>query len=232
VVYARLRVRVLSLAPFTALLLLIVLPSIGSQSALERAAIRKRNEAVARAFDAVPYQIEDWVGEDSRMPAAALEILRPNAMLSRSYTHQGTGITAKLLVVHCADARDMLGHYPPLCYPAAGWDADSLAPLESIDIAVGDEPFEIAAYRFRRLDQQGVERLLTVYGYFILPDGTTTTDVGGLQQQTDHIAWSRLGAAQVQVTISGNLSPKKHIRQVEELLNGVADLLRFLGQGD
>ena len=54
------------------------------------------------------------------VPPEAQELLRPNAIFSRRFQRPGE-IGVHVLVVHCSDARDMIGHYPPICYPSSGW---------------------------------------------------------------------------------------------------------------
>ncbi|MFW6061969.1 MAG: exosortase-associated EpsI family protein, partial [Planctomycetota bacterium] len=76
---------------------------------------------VAERIANIPYTIGDWKGEDVSVPRSAVELLQPNALCSRQYRNQKTGQVLSLLVVHCRDARDMTGHYPPVCYPAHGW---------------------------------------------------------------------------------------------------------------
>src|SRR5438477_7343006 len=74
------------------------------------------------AVDAVPYFIGNWTGKDDDIPAAAQKLLRPNAILSRTYSEIDTSSLggrhreASLLIVQCRDSRDMVGHFPPICY--------------------------------------------------------------------------------------------------------------------
>ncbi len=76
------------------------------------------------AIEAVPYVIGYWTGKDDDIPPAAQKLLRPNAILSRTYidtqpSARGPRV-ASLLIVQCRDSRDMVGHYPPICYRAQG----------------------------------------------------------------------------------------------------------------
>src|SRR5947207_4217407 len=87
----------------------------------------------AAAVKAVPYVIGYWTGKDDEIPSAAQKLLRPNAILSRTYSDNDPGRggiyrtrrrDASLLVVQCRDSRDMVGHYPPICYRAHGMTLD------------------------------------------------------------------------------------------------------------
>ena len=108
-------------APVLGLAALLVLPQLGRHESAAGVEVQARNAEVLTAIDAAPYRIGQWIGEDVAVPPAALEILQTNAILSRRFRHLTSGINANLLVVHCSDARDMQGHYPPVCYPANGW---------------------------------------------------------------------------------------------------------------
>lgn len=77
--------------------------------------------AVRAAIDAVPERFDQWRSQPVEVPADALDLLKPNKILSRRYIRPETGHELTLLIVHCRSARDLAGHYPPVCYPSAGW---------------------------------------------------------------------------------------------------------------
>src|SRR6185295_1872887 len=79
---------------------------------------------VADVIEQVPWNIPPWHGEPKgQIQPEAQRLLRLNAMLSRQYTCTDRP-TVHILLVHCGDARDMTGHYPPICYPSSGWIAE------------------------------------------------------------------------------------------------------------
>lgn len=82
---------------------------------------RPHLEAVRNAIETVPQRFEGWQSQPVEVPADALDLLQPNKILSRRYIRPGTGHEVTLLIVHCRSARDLAGHYPPVCYPSAGW---------------------------------------------------------------------------------------------------------------
>src|SRR3954466_15155977 len=69
----------------------------------------------AREQFAVP---ENWTFEDHDLPDGAIALLKPNATLFRQFKSPRP---FQFLFIQCRDARDMGGHYPPVCYPASGW---------------------------------------------------------------------------------------------------------------
>src|SRR5438874_3470755 len=58
------------------------------------------------------------------IPKEATTLLKPNKILNRRYTDvsvENVGKnSASLLIVQCRQSGDMLGHYPPNCYPSSG----------------------------------------------------------------------------------------------------------------
>src|SRR5688500_20314095 len=82
------------------------------------------------AVDQVPYFIGTWTGQDDEIPVAAQKLLRPNAILMRTFVDSSPGDyrskyrSASLPIVECREARDMVGHYPPICYRPHGREMD------------------------------------------------------------------------------------------------------------
>src|SRR4051794_24399767 len=83
--------------------------------------------------DAEPYHVrvkaasdamatpKGWSFKQLVIPEAAIQLLKPNAQICRQYTTPTRQF--QFLLIQCRDARDMGGHYPPVCYPASGWVA-------------------------------------------------------------------------------------------------------------
>src|SRR6478736_6072067 len=68
------------------------------------------------AASSSPRQFNGWIGEDVRVPSQAMSVLDPNVIISRRYVNVESGLSAGFLLVHCADAHDMAGHFPLRCY--------------------------------------------------------------------------------------------------------------------
>src|SRR5688572_9027810 len=79
------------------------------------------HERVRGAAATVPLHIDSWFGVDTPVPTAAVEMLHPNVVISRRYEDLRTHQNVSFLLVQVSDVRDILGHYPPYCYPARGW---------------------------------------------------------------------------------------------------------------
>ena len=124
-------------------------------------------KAVRDACDATPKRLGPWWATDVPVPASAVTLLRPNALLSREYVNLDNGAKATFLLVHCGDARDILGHYPPVCYPSAGWVEQSREPKQWSVNGISIPGFE---YRFAAVPASGLPSLV-VMNTMLLPDG-------------------------------------------------------------
>ena len=109
---------------------------------------------------------------DEKLPPSAEKLLHPNVVIARRYTSgtlqmNGFPVSASLLIVQCKDSRDMAGHYPPICYPAAGQRLMN-GSGDPIDIPVAGTTVHAMEYHF--LAHQGLSPYRScVYDFFIVP---------------------------------------------------------------
>src|SRR5262245_21230560 len=82
---------------------------------------RAYHESVRVVAARIPLRVGEWVGREIEPPEAAVSLLRPNAIRGVRFEHEATKEEVSLTLVQCRDARDMGGHWPPVCYPAHGW---------------------------------------------------------------------------------------------------------------
>lgn len=153
---------------------------------------------VREAIEALPDRIEGYHSVDREPLPSSIELLRPNKLLQRQYTNPVTRSTFSILIVHCGDVRDMMGHYPPKCYPSNGWEVDA-ATSESIERA-GSSPIPITRYRVSQ--ESGTTRYARVIANtFVVPraDSPLGRDDRVLDSVTRTRWSSGLGAAQVQI---------------------------------
>jgi hypothetical protein len=164
------------------------------------------HERVRYAVDNVPRQIEGWLHQrDDRVPEAAQRLLRPNALLSRVYHDLDTGNNATFVIVHTKDARDMIGHFPPACYPRAGWTLESQAPRTW---QVDGRTFEGVRYHFV-FNRPGQPLHMTVDNLLVLPGGHFARNMGEVirlaSDQTRHF----FGSAQIQLITDGRFTEEE-----------------------
>jgi hypothetical protein len=132
-----------------------------------------------------------------------------------------------VLVVHCADTRDMLGHYPPRCYPAHGW-TNASSVVKSFEM--GGQRYPGSDYVFTRV-ANGVEQRMRVFGFFVLPDGNLVPDMGELDKAAGRRAATQYGAAQVQVIGGEGLSEEDRMALIQRFLDEYEPVIRAIAEG-
>ncbi|HYO07779.1 MAG TPA: exosortase-associated EpsI family protein [Tepidisphaeraceae bacterium] len=202
----------------------VLLALLGDRTLLRSAPAQAEpyHQAVRAAANAMPAVFGPWLGVDVPVPQAAIKMLEPNIILSRRFHNITTDETVTLLLVHVKDARDALGHYPPVCYPGQGWKTEAIRPTEwSADgrAVVGNE------YEFSRERVDGGSRL-TVSNFFIARGGTTCRDMDGVELTARDRQRKFYGVAQLQfVTDTGSISPQRQRQVVEEFIRYVGPTL-------
>jgi hypothetical protein len=226
--------RIRELSPIIAAAMLLTLPIVLPDASVTDAAFAQRNAGIAAAMEQVPWRIGRWRGEPVPVPAAAQDVLRPNAIVSRRYQEIGGELEAILVIVHCSDTRDMLGHFPPMCYPANGWqavkDSGGLEPIAA-DIGI-HRSVDCMRYDFYLNTDWGSTRGIKIYNFFVLPGGAIAHELGELRGQAGRTRTSAMGVAQVQIAFSDQVSDEEARRATAELLEGIQPLFVVLGSID
>lgn len=159
------------------------------------------HESVRRSVAQVPYALGDKIGVDVPVPPAATDLLAPNTILSRRYDSLSGGASVSLMIVHCFDARDMLGHHPPVCYAASGWRVEHREVVPFGDQVLDLLAFPGAAfneYRMRRGRSSQGEGL-RIRQFLILPDGQISPDMDQASRVAGSATMRHLGAGQIQL---------------------------------
>jgi hypothetical protein len=183
--------------------------------------------SVRRAIESLPQRIGDWVGTDEPLPPAALELLQPNAVLHRTYRGLASGQSATLLIVQCKDARDLAGHYPPICYPAHGWTLDHQSPRHWTSDGMAVEGTE---YEFSYGTIAGAQRMV-VANFMLLPDGRTSPDMAAVYRTASDYQRRFYGAAQVQIVTDARLPEQQRQRIIADFVGAHADVFRTILNG-
>ena len=222
--------RVLVASPWMTVALLIglsiALPNrseLNAQSEVQKAEI-------AQAMEQAPFFIGRWVGEDASqmVPREAQTLLHPNAMMSRTY-RSPAGPTVQVFMVHCSDARDMIGHYPPICYPSAGWLPTSQSA--QVELSVDDLKLPVREYLYQRHNDRATLERIRIFNCFILPGGRTALDIDDINRQSERLALSVQGVAQLQVMTAASVPLDEAAAAASEILTGMADMLDKLQVG-
>jgi hypothetical protein len=157
------------------------------------------HQRVRQAAEGLPLVCGGWLGTDVPVPQGAVTLLKPNVIVSRRYEEIGTGRTATVLLVHCQDARDILGHYPPACYRGQGWTLESATPMDwSRDGRV------INGTRYSFTTPQRVS--MTIDNFMLLPDGRTARDMNDVERVAQDQRQKHFGAGQVQLLYRSEMS--------------------------
>jgi Protein of unknown function (DUF3485) len=173
------------------------------------------------AAQQIPLNVGDWTGRDIAVPAQAVQLLRPNVVMSRRYTNTITGHAASVLLVQCRDVRDIVSHYPPICYPVTR--GMELAASHQRELNVGQKPIPLTEYEFRS-SQFGPGQSVVVQNFILMPSGDIATDMEPVKRQLA-LRNRYLGAGQVQVVFGASVPADARDRAFVELVGAFRPLI-------
>ena len=174
--------------------------------------------------EAAPTEFDDWTSRPVEIPPSAVELLRPNAILSRTFRDRVASREAGFLIVQCMDARDLSGHWPPNCYKANGYTAVGAEPVTwSVD---GTE-FPGIEYRFE-IDTAGKSSRIVVSNFMILPGIGYVRDMHDVREAGADHRRRYFGAAQLQVVTSATYSDDQRRAIVTDLIRPHLTLIRSI----
>lgn len=185
------------------------------------------HDKVRSAIEAFPTEFDGWAAEEVDLPPSAVALLKPNAIISRRYDNADDGKMVHFLVVQCRDARDMAGHYPPVCYPASGWTPRS---SESAEWRVEDKRVEAREYTFSRSSATAESRLAVV-NLIIMPNGKITPSMSEVRKAAADYRIHFFGAAQMQWVFDGRTSGEERAETVEAFLKEAGPMIEAIGSG-
>lgn len=183
-------------------------------------AMERYQAGIREVAESMPIDLGRWHGEPIDLPPSAQKLLRPNAMFSRSYRSTDTGEVVHFLFVHCGDARDLIGHYPPVCYPAHGWTQESASAVWSGE---GEGRVGFQRYVFARGVESQISRM-TVYHTMLSPRTGFEPSMERVEESAYRGHARRLGAAQVQFVFGGQPT-ERQLEIVGELLGHASPMV-------
>jgi hypothetical protein len=220
----KLRLRYIPIFATLALLVGIVVEGMARPRPMDAEPFHRR---VFEASKGIQSTIGDWDSSEVEVPPAAVALLRPNVIRQRRYVNRRTGRRADLLVVQCEDARDMAGHYPPICYPSHGWNA---AGTEAAEWKVEQRVISGMEYYFTRL-HDGREVGCYVRNLIVLPTGTLVRDMDQVRAAASDFLRQFYGAAQIQVVMDADVPSAERDEIFAELVGPHLSLLDVLMSG-
>ncbi len=183
--------------------------------------------SVREAVREIPYSIGPLIGVDLEVVTAAAEMLNPNVILQRVYRDPLLGHSVSLVVVHCQDVRDLAGHYPPICYPNAGWEES--ADSSTLSFKLDDSSILASSYAFERSGEMSGESL-SVVSFFAMPSTSAqfspdmkAVDIASRSPQT-----AGLGAAHIMLVVPGSQSEDISKNLVDDVLRALRPTLRAI----
>jgi hypothetical protein len=201
-----------------------------------------RCRAAIAAFPLViPGATGTWTGSDTEVPTSATQLLRPNGdPLSRDYVNDQTKALVSLLLVHCKDARDMQGHYPPNCYPAQGQSLIGKGELRTWHLPHMD--ITGMEYHFEPKSPTELERV--VYNFFVMPrvpgvtvshkelDGVICSDIDSVYTSGEDYQRRYYGAAEFQLVTGPRMTRRERDQAFLDLLSPNEKLIWTLENRD
>lgn len=217
------------IAPIATAAALIAVFLSGGVTATPTASVQPYFDRVAAAIDETPHKVGRWIGADIEVQPAAVRLLKPNRLLQRRYVDPSSGETVQLLMVHCGETRDMVGHYPPVCYPGRGW---TLEESRSVRITEGALDASAREYRFRRV-VGGADEGMFVINFFVLPgaDSPLADDIQSVNAASESPRRAVLGAAQVQLLTDVSMPVERRNEVVNQFVGAIADTIREIAAG-
>lgn len=171
------------------------------------ATIRGEAAKVTAAGAPAGWDVIEKPMEDSR------RYLNANVCLNRTFRDRLTGVTVQMLLVQCPDIRDLVQHYPTICYPGRGLEEHV---RQRVEWTTGGHEYHATFYQFESKDFQrgGVTQ---VYHFMLMPNGNVEADPVTLKRQMT-LSDRHYGAAHVQFVFSDETVPE------QERLKAVAAL--------
>lgn len=184
----------------------------------------------ARIYEAsqrMPKIVGDWEGTDVEVPPSAVKLLNPNALVHRRYSNRKTGQQASLLLVQCTRARDMAGHYPPVCYPAHGW---TRGPSNAMEWDIDGTKLPGMEYTYTRI-HEGQTVSCVVSNLLILPSGAYVREMSEIYDAAADYLRQFYGAAQLQIVTYGDYTPEERAAIFRELVGANLEVLKVIASG-
>ena len=224
------QVRARALAPLLSAVLLCGLLGVRIWEYSPTVGVTEYMARVGAKIDEIPVRIGNYIGVDSEVTPGVIDLLQPNRILQRRYRDPETGESFSLVFVHCGIAKDMTGHYPPNCYPRAGWV--EAAAKDTVSLEVQEITIPASRYHFQ-IERGGIPSTVDILSFFAVPAGPQHfgPDIRLVDKASRSPAASRLGAGQVQILTPQEMSEERRTEIWHAVLEALYPSLREITEG-
>ena len=182
------------------------------------------------SFENYPTIRGPWEGTAGELPKEAMAMLHPNFYLDRQYVNVETHESVGMFLIEAEDTRDMMGHYPPNCYPGNGWvlvkqELSSNNQNDKAEWIVGDLHIRGMEYEFKQ-EVENREKRLWVRNFFVLPNGKFYPDMPSFGRAASDFYVRPYGATQVQILYDREYLPEDRERIFQSLIMAHMDLIK------
>jgi hypothetical protein len=221
-----------SMAPVATAVLLVVMLVVRVLEHAPQTGIEDYMTNAARQIDAIPVSIGVYIGVDREVTPGVIELLQPNRIFQRHYSDPDPNNSTEfsVVLVHCGSAKDMTGHYPPNCYPRAGWL--TAEPSQTVSVAAAELIIPATLYHFEY--QQGfAPTRADILSFFIVPTGPQRygPDIRMVDLASRSTRASKLGAAQVQIITSSDIDQQQRDAIWRAVIEATYPALHAIAEG-
>ena len=185
------------------------------------AGAEKFHASVRAVVEKLPEKSGSWTSRDLPVLQAAVELLRPNVLHQRRWVDTRTGEMVTVLVVHCGDTRDLLGHYPPVCYVGQGWQQSGITDWQA---ELRGSVFLAPEYEFVAV-RGGRTEGLWVRNAMLLPGKGLGRGMGDVQKAARNVTRRFFGAGQVQFVFPHDYTEAQRERISGEMMGIYGEVL-------
>lgn len=168
----------------------------------------------------------DWTSVEVPIPAEASRLLRPNVVISRGYVNNAMGLRVSFLLIQCTDVRDMVSHYPPICYPYRGL---SLVKQNVQSFQDGGLTMPATEYQFESGTLNSPD-MTVVENFMILPIGRITANMDQVKEQL-RLRSRYFGAGQVQIMFESGATEQLRHRVAQDFISHYQPLIDAIRAG-
>ncbi len=180
---------------------------------------------VRSAALALPDVLGEWRAID--LPDADTQAyLRANVYINRRLTNRASGQQVYLSIIQCNDARDLIPHFPAVCYPGRGMLQMDIRPR---DWLVDKTEITGSEYRFESNSFRQASSVV-VDNFMILPNGFFCRDMKEVKSRLP-IRDRFFGIGQVQIVFNEGTSSEMRDTAAREILSEHWGLIEAIRSG-